>query len=247
MKVSVVIPIHNGLQYIEQCLSSIKNQEINNVDIEILLIDDASTDGLEKKIDFIKNKLDLQNLIYIRNDKNKKTAETRNIGIKKASGDYIAFLDADDWWEKDKLKKQIELIEKTGAKFVYTARKNVYNDREKTLTCLEKVNFNDILINNHITCSSVLIKSEISKTNLMSHPELGEDYINWLQILQKIPYAYGINEPLVNYRVQSGTLSSNKLKQLIRRWKIMKLFKIPFLKRILYLFTYSFTGLLKYI
>lgn len=244
MKISVVIPIHNGLPYLEQCLSSVK---VQNVDTEIILIDDASNDGLDKKIDDIKEKLDLPNLIYIRNIKNKKTAETRNIGIKKASGDYIAFLDVDDWWEPNKLKKQIELIEKTGAKFVYTARKNVYNDRVKNLTCLDKVNFYDILINNHITCSSVLIKSEISKANLMTHPELGEDYVNWLQILQTIPYAYGVNEPLVNYRVLKGSLSNNKFKQLIRRWKIMKLFKIPLLKRILYLITYSFTGILKYI
>lgn len=244
MKISVIIPIHNGMQYIEQCLNSIK---IQNVNTEIILVDDVSTDGLENEIEDIKNRLNLNNLIYIRNEKKKRAADTRNVGIKIATGDYIAFLDVDDWWEENKLKKQLDLIEKTGAVFLYTARKNIYENREKELTCLEKVNFNDILKNNHITCSSVLIKSDIIKNNLMEHPELGEDYFTWLKILKKIPYAYGINEPLVNYRVHRGSLSNNKFKQLIRRYKIMKFFDIKFLKRFYYLISYTITGFFKYI
>lgn len=243
MKISVIIPIYNGLSYIEQCLQSVK---IQDVDMEIFLIDDCSTDGLEEQINLIQKKLDLNNLIYIRNKEQKGAAYTRNVGIKKATGNYIAFLDADDWWENDKLKKQIKLIEKTGADFVFTARKNVYEGKEKVLTCDEKVNLNSILKNNQITCSSVLIRSDIIKNNLMEHSELDEDFLTWIKILKEIDYAFAINEPLTNYRVHTGSVSNNKFKQLIKRYKMMQLLKINIFKRFYYLITYIITGIQKY-
>lgn len=246
-KISVITPIYNGSQYIEQCLMSIKSQTVfGKVDFEAILIDDASTDGLQDKIDELKSKIGLD-IIYLRNEINLGPAESRNRGIKEAKGDYIAYLDADDWWEDSKIEKQLKLIKEKNAQFTYTSRKNLYEDgREKVLTCLEEVDFNEILKNNHITCSSVLMSSKVAKANLMTHPELGEDYVNWLQILLKIPNAYGVNEPLVNYRVHKGSLSSNKVKQLEKRWVIMKLFEIPFNKRVIYIYSYIVTGIAKY-
>lgn len=245
MKISVIIPIYNGLQYIRECLKSIKNQT-TLVEIEIILIDDASTDNLEFEIFSIKDELSLNNLIYIRNAKQLGPAKARNIGIELASGNYIAFLDADDWWEKTKLEEQLKLIEK-GYKFIYTGRKNVDGNKEKIVSCSEKVSMKDILKNNQITCSSVLLDSNIAKNNLMAYSDLCEDYYTWLKILKNdLPFAYGINKPLVNYRIHSDSQSSNKIKHAMKRYKIYKVIGIPFYLRIYYISYYMVTGLFKY-
>jgi teichuronic acid biosynthesis glycosyltransferase TuaG len=243
IKISVIIPVYNGAEYIEQCLNSIKNQNCNT---EIIIINDASTDNLEIVLENIKKKLSID-FIYIKNEHRLGTADTRNKGIERASGDYIAFLDADDWWEDNKLKKQLELI-KNGAYFIYTGRKNIYTNtnEEKIINVPKKANLIDILKNNPITCSSVLVRSDIIKSHLMEHPELCEDYYTWIKILKDYEYADGINEPLVNYRVRVNSESSNKIKHAIKRYKTYKCAKIPLHKRIYYSIYYGFAGVFKY-
>lgn len=244
MEVSVVIPIHNGLCYLEKCLSSVIKQ---NVDMEIIIIDDASTDGLEKELENIKKKLNIETIIYLKNEIKLGPAATRNKGIIAASGHYIAFIDADDWWEEGKLKEQLKVMEEKETYFVFTGRRNVFEDgRTNVVECMEKITYNDILKNNHITTSSVLIDSNIAKRYLMEHSELCEDYLTWLKILKDYKNAYGINKPLVNYRVHKNSTSSNKIRHAIKRYKVYKLIGINFPMRIYYSMYYMIVGISKY-
>ena len=123
MKISIIIPIYNGSKYIKQCIESVLEQD-ENIEKEIILVDDNSDDDLPFIIMSMQQKeiLNNKNFIYVRNKTNKGPAESRNIGVSYASGDYVAFLDADDWWDKDKLKKQVEVINKNNSILVYTSR-----------------------------------------------------------------------------------------------------------------------------
>ena len=249
MTISVIIPIFNGAKYLRQCLESIKNQKIRNDNeiLEIILIDDNSTDNIEDVFFKEKENLGIQNIFYYKNTKNLGPAKSRNRGTMLAKGDYIAFLDVDDWWEPTKIQKQIDLINKENALFVFTGRKNIYeNNSSKNISCMEKVCLNDILKNNCINCSSVMLRKDIAQEFLMERSDLCEDYYTWLRILQKIPYAYGINEPLINYRVQKKSKSSNKFLHAIKRYKVLKLCNIKFFQRVYFITKYAISGVSKY-
>lgn len=246
MKISVVIPVYNNARYIENCIKSVLSQD---VDVEIILINDNSTDDLTdilKKLSK-ENLLSKENFVFFNNNRNCGPAASRNKGIEYATGDYIAFLDADDWWEKDKLKKQIKLINEKKALFVYTSRKNLFEDgTEKILTVKEKINYEELLKGNQITCSSVVLRSDIAKKYLMIKDEIHEDYYMWLRILKDNNIAYGINEPLVNYRVQESSKSGNKLRSAIMTFKTLRLMNEPFFKCCKYFIQYAKAGIKKY-
>lgn len=103
-KVSVIIPTHNRSNLLIEAIKSVINQSYQ--DYEILVIDDASTDDTEEVIKSINN----EKIIYIKNESSMGGSQTRNIGIKRSSGEYIAFLDDDDIWLENKLEKQIKII-----------------------------------------------------------------------------------------------------------------------------------------
>lgn len=240
--ISVIIPVFNCANYIERCLTSIKNQ---NIDTEIILIDDCSTDNLSEVLKKVQENLKMD-ITYLKNTKKQGAANSRNKGILAANGNYIAFLDADDWWETDKLKEQIKLIKETNAEFVYTGRVNIKNGYKKTIICPDKVNLKHVLYDNPITCSSVLLKKDLAKKHLMKNSKICEDYYMWIQILKEIPYAIGVSKPLTNYLVRKDSLSSNKFKHAIKRYNTYKLADIPFFLRIYYSFVYIILSIFKY-
>ena len=120
--VSVIIPAYNCAQYIRQALDSALAQEVPT---EILIINDCSRDNLD---DVMREYRQYPQIRYVKNERNLGVAETRNRGVALAHGEYIAFLDADDIWDKDKLKKQLALMQETGAVICSTARELMNQD-----------------------------------------------------------------------------------------------------------------------
>lgn len=114
--ISVVIPYYNDSKSITRCLNSIKNQTIQVK--EIIIIDDNSNDT--NKLRSIINNFPLKNIIYNKNTRNMNAAFSRNLGFAIASGDYIALLDADDYWEKEHLEKSLENLKITNADFIFS-------------------------------------------------------------------------------------------------------------------------------
>ena len=96
MKVSIIVPVYNVESYLDKCLNSLVNQTLK--DIEIIVINDGSTDNSQKIIDKYSKKY--KNIINITKE-NGGVSEARNLGLEKASGEYIGFLDSDDWIEPD--------------------------------------------------------------------------------------------------------------------------------------------------
>lgn len=226
-KITVIIPFYNEEKYIIQCLDSVINQTYKN--IEILLINNNSTD---KTLKIIKEKKDKR--IKILNCKKQGVAHARNVGIKKATGRYITFLDADDYWLKDKLEKQIKFIEENNYRFIYSDYLYNKNGKQKKVSVPKSLTYNQAIKNTTIFTSTVMIDTKYINKKIIEMPLLkrGEDSATWWKILKTGITAYGINEPLAYYRIKNNSLSSNKLKSVISTWKIYQLQDINIIKKI---------------
>ena len=106
-KISIIVPIYNTEQYLERCLQSLINQDYKN--IEIILVNDGSEDNSLDICNKYKNK---DNRIIVIDKEHTGVSDTRNIGIKRATGDYIGFVDSDDYIDKDMFKNLINGAEK---------------------------------------------------------------------------------------------------------------------------------------
>lgn len=247
--VSVIIPVYNCEKYIAQAIESVLNQTTKE-EIEILVIDDGSKDKTKQIVQkYMDIKSSMRRVRFFVNEKNLGVAETRNQGIRMAKGEYVAFLDADDWWDMNKLEKQLVLIREKNAVLVYSGRELMDADgisMRKIVNIPECVSYQALLRSNYIPCSSVLMLTKTAKEFYMCHDELHEDYIFWLRILKKYKYAYGINEPLLKSRLSAGGKSRNKLKSARMHYGVYRYMGIPVWKAVCLFLCYVVNGVRKY-
>ena len=108
-KIDIILPVYNSKYFILDTLRSINNQTYKNW--RLIIVDDNSDDGTrELIINFINNNKNKKKFIFLKNRKNKGQAFTRNLALKNCKSKYVAFIDSDDIWKKDKLKKQIKFM-----------------------------------------------------------------------------------------------------------------------------------------
>ena len=241
--VSVIMPVYNGEKYIRQAVESVYEQ---GVSLELLVIDDGSTDHTEEVLSAYEGREDFR---YIKNEQNMGAAGSRNRGVKLAKGDYIAFLDADDWWEKGKLKAQTEVMEQTGCAICSTGRELMTPDGRTTskyIPVKERITYRELLKHNSINCSSVLLRREDALAFPMEHDDSHEDYITWLRILRKGGFAAGINRPYLKYRLSEGGKSRNKLKSAAMTYQVYRYVGYGPLKSLFFFVSYALHGIWKY-
>lgn len=242
-KVSVIIPAYHCAGTLRQALDSALLQD---VPLEILVLDDCSGENIEA---IVKEYGEEPRLLYVKNEKNLGAAATRNKGVALASGDYVAFLDADDWWEKGKLKAQIELLQKTGDVLCCTGRELISPDGKNTgkyIPVKEKITYRELLKHNSINCSSVLLRRDVALEFPMEHEDSHEDYITWLKVLKKYKTASGINWPFLKYRLTGQGKSGNKLKSAGMTFKVYRYMGFGPVKSIFCFLSYALHGLWKY-
>lgn len=200
--ISVIIPTWNRKFFLIEAVKSVLKQSYNVK--EIIICDDGSTDGTRK---VIKNKFKNYKIVkYIYIKHIGLPSMVRNIGIKKSSGNWIAFLDSDDIWYKDKLKQQIELISEYNCKAICTnvLQVNSFNSKKIVLYSKNflKINFKKLLKKNLVHTSTVLIEKQIlNKVNYFSENKdlvVGEDYNLWLKVSLHTNFYY-IPEILIRY------------------------------------------------
>ncbi|WP_071119541.1 glycosyltransferase family 2 protein [Romboutsia timonensis] len=215
--VSIITPVYNAERFLSDTIKSVQNQTYKNW--EILLIDDCSKDNSAQ---IIKEFQKYDNRIkYIKLKKNSGASVSRNEGIRNAKGRFIAFVDSDDIWKPEKLEIQIKYMLKENLGFTFTSYRYMKENGEltnKIAKAPSKINYNGLLKNTIIGCSTVVIDREIVDYFEMPLVRRGQDTATWLQILRKEKYAYGIEQDLVNYRLVGESLSSNKIKALKRTW-----------------------------
>jgi glycosyltransferase involved in cell wall biosynthesis len=184
--ISIVIPTFNHVNYLSKALESVLHQTYTNW--EAIVIDNHSTDDTGKVID----KFNDHRIKYLKIQNNGVIAKSRNIGIKSAKGDWVAFLDSDDLWTNDKLKTCIESINNQ-VDLIYhdlevrSNKRTFFKGKINKTRQLKKPVLIDLLVNgNAISNSSVIVRKKILiKIGLMDeNKELiaAEDYNTWLKI-----------------------------------------------------------------
>lgn len=241
--VSVIIPAYNCTAFIRQALDSALAQD---VPVEIIVVNDCSQDNLDTVMEKYKNDTQIR---YLKNETNLGVAKTRNRGVAAANGEYIAFLDADDYWETDKLKKQLKLIQEKKTVICSTARELMNPDGTLTghiIPVQTEFGFRDLMTHNQINCSSVLIKTAVAKEFPMHHDDSHEDYLMWLEVLQKYGKCCAINEPLLKYRITNTGKSGNKLNSAKMTYRTYRYMGFGVFKTNLCFINYVFHGIKKY-
>ena len=219
--VSIITPAYNAEKYITETIESVLNQTYQNW--EMLIVNDCSEDNTEKIVrDYIKKdcRIKLINL-----NENSGVAVARNEAIKNAKGRYIAFLDSDDIWEKEKLRKQIVFMQRNGYVFTYTSYQHFKEDIQIAKQAVKiplEMTYKQALKGNQIGCLTVVLdKKQITKIEFSK--ERHEDYRLWLSVLKQGIKAYGINESLAYYRTGSSkSISGNKFKSALWTWKVYR-------------------------
>ncbi len=221
IKVSIIVPVYNASKYIKKTIESVQNQTFT--DWELILVDDASTDN---STDIIKEHLSDERISLYTSEDKLLAAGARNLGLEKAKGRYIAFIDADDLWMKDKLQKQLDFMNKNECAFSYTSYE--FGDEEavgtgKYVKVLPVMTYKQALSRTIIFTSTVMADTEKLPKELLNMPKVpSEDTATWWQILRNGYNAYGLNEVLTIYRRPAKSLSSNKKVALYRIWNLYR-------------------------
>jgi teichuronic acid biosynthesis glycosyltransferase TuaG len=242
--VTVIVPCFNSEAYIRNALESIQLQSYEN--FECIVIDDCSSDSTGTIVeDFIKS--DSRFKLHLLNKNTGSPSIPRNIGCELASGSYLAFLDSDDVWHKDKLRVQIAIMQDFSAKISCTAYsiKDHYGRKLGAVSPKGCIGFNDLLEKNEIGLSTAIVSSEIFKK--FRFLSLGhEDYAYWLQITSNGYYVLGINQLLCTHLRRPNSISSNKLIVIFYYWKIFRqVLKFSILKSIFKLSKFGLRRILR--
>ncbi len=212
-KVSIIVPIYNVEQYLEECVNSILNQTYNN--IEILLVDDCATD---KSGDIAKQFEEKDSRCkYIKREKNGGLSAARNTGIKNATGDFLCFIDSDDWISDDYVQSMLELAKKDNSEIVVCDYYMVIEDRYEDGNSLIQINNNSTkeekiaYIRNH-ACTKMFKKEFWLNQGLMFPEDIkrGEDMGVTIPLLTYANNISIINKNLYYYRQRVNSLSYKK-------------------------------------
>ncbi|TDL77885.1 glycosyltransferase family 2 protein [Peribacillus frigoritolerans] len=216
--VSIITPSYNASKYIRETIQSVKNQTYSH--FEMIIVDDCSKDETR---DIIRSEMENDKRIrLIELADNSGPAAARNYAINLANGDYLAFLDSDDLWHPDKLKKQVQFMEDGGFAFSYTNYRMMNENGEKTDAVVNvpaKTSYEGLLKNTMIATLTVMIdKRKTGAVQMDLYRDCSEDYGLWLSILANGIEAHGLREELAFYRKCENSLSSNKLKSAVKTW-----------------------------
>ena len=227
--VSIITPSYNSEKFIKTCVESVIAQTYINW--EMIIVDDASQDASKEKIILLSHNEPRIKTIFL--DKNIGAAQARNIAIRQAKGQYIAFLDSDDLWESQKLEKQVSFMSKHKIGFSFTTYQLISEDGLHDLNIIKapsKVTYPSYLKNTIIGCLTVVIDREKIGDFEMPDIRSSHDMALWLQIMRGGVAAYGLDENLAKYRVVSSSNTGDKIKAAKDVWKVYReLEKLSFL------------------
>ena len=216
--ISIVITYFNKREFISETLESILKQTYKN--FELVLVYD---DGNKKDLKFIKNLLKkFKKKKLIVNNKNLGVALSRNIAINYCKGKFLAFIDADDLWLKNKLKIQLNLMLKERHVFSYSSY-NVIGSNGKFLATRhvsKDINYLKLIKSCEIGLSTVMIQKKLFKQLKFPNLKTQEDFALWLKLLRKGYKFFPIKKVLSYWRVTENSLSSNKFQKLSDSFKL---------------------------
>ena len=223
--VSIIMPSYNTAPFIAESIRSVLAQTYT--DWELVIVDDASTDNTdevvqrviqgeqksvchpERSVSVVEGSNSEERIRYLKNDRNRGAAYSRNRALREAKGKWIAFLDSDDLWTPEKLEKQISFMTKNGYAFSYTRYEEIDENGKSTGTIVGGPK--------HITktgmfnycwpgCLTVMYDREVVGDIQIAEIQKNNDYAMWLKICRKAD-CFLLDENLARYRKRGGSIT----------------------------------------
>ena len=244
-RVSVIVPAYRCEKTVEESIRSALSQTVR--EIEVIVADDGSDDSTPAILSRLSEEDARVRVITL--SENGGVANARNAAVRAAQAEWIAFLDSDDVWTAEKLSKQLRKAEETDAALVYTAAACIDEagkETGKVFHVPETVTAERLLYGNDVVTSTVLVRREAYERHPMERSDLHEDLICWYRILNDGAKAVGIDEPLVRYRVSTGSKTGNKRRSALMAWRTYGYLGIGFFKRCRCFFGYCLHGVRRY-
>lgn len=246
-KVSIITPAYNAELFLEETVKSVQAQTFTNW--EMLIVDDCSTDNtyaLAKKLASKDNRIKV-----LKNTQNSGVAATRNYALDIATGEYIAFIDSDDLWLPEKLKKQVAFMNQGDYVLTYTNYRKFNSETgeryPKIIKAPAKMTAEMIYGDTSIGCLTVMVnrnKSGPFHMPLLSHTE---DNITWQKILARGFTGYRLDEVLSLYREGNKSLTNSKKKAAFQQWSTYRnYYKFSIPKSAYYFTLYAFNAIKKH-
>ena len=215
--ISIITPTYNCGEFIAETIESVLKQTYKNW--EMIIVDDCSTDNTNEIVNTYITKD--KRIKYYCLKKNSGAAIARTKAIDLAKGSYIAFLDSDDIWLPNKLEYQLFTMKKNNWNFTCTDYEQVDENGKKlnkVIKSVKKTDYNRLLLDCPVGNSTVMYNAEkLGKFTVPNIRKRNDDAL-WLQMLKKEKYIYGIDMILMQYRVRSNSISSNKIQLIKYHW-----------------------------
>lgn len=243
--ISIIMAAYNAKKTIELAIESVLNQTYSN--FELLVINDCSKDRTAKLVEAFSAKDNRVRLIS--NEKNCGVSYTRKHGLEEAKGPWIAILDSDDAWAPEKLEKQIELQNRTNAELLFTGSAFMNSEGYPVdwyLHAPVEVTYRQLLKQNVLSNSSALVRKELYAKHYAIGDEMHEDFAIWLSILKEGKKAYGVDEPLLIYRIAKSSKSGNKVKAAKMNWNTYRYIGLNPIEAAYYEGWYMIKNVIKY-
>tara|TARA_B100001057_G_scaffold498377_1_gene605164 strand:- start:1457 stop:2200 length:744 start_codon:yes stop_codon:yes gene_type:complete len=243
--VSVVIPYFKKKEYIDRCINSVLRQ--NYKKFEVIIVYDGHD---YSDLDYLKNITKKDKRIHLTiNYKLLGAGLSRNKGVKLSKGKFIAFLDADDYWDKNKLKYHLRFMKKNDYLISHTSYQiiNKKSKKDAIRTARNFYKIEDLLYSCDIGLSTVILKKNIFTKNIkFPGIKTKEDFVLWLKVLNKKIPIIGYNKKLTYWRKLDNSLSSSTFQKLCDGFKVYHVYmNYSFIRSIFNLFYLSINFLRK--
>ena len=219
--ISIIIPYHKKRIFFKETIESINKQSYKNFEV-IIIYDDTDKSELDYVKKIIRNFKFRKKLII--NNKIIGAGLSRNKGLKISKGEYIAFCDADDLWNKDKLKIQLKIMKKENILFSHSNYLIIDYTSKKigNLKVPKNISYDQLIKSCDIGLSTVMISQSLVKNNLFSDLKTKEDYLVWIKLIKHLKNFKSINKNLVYWRYLKSSLSSSNIQKLRDAFKLYK-------------------------
>ena len=245
--VSIITPSYNSGKFISEAIQSIIDQSYNNWGL--IIVDDCSTDN---SWEIIKGyALNDDRIKYFKLNNNSGSGIARNKAISKASGKYMAFLDSDDLWHKDKLQIQIGIMKKKNISFSHTSFGYIDERGNKIKGTFhvgnKPVTYNSLLKRTEISCLTAIYNADSIGKFYMSKHRRKQDYALWLSILKSGINSYGLDVELAYYRQVKNSATSKKYNLILKHFTFLKDTQdFNTIEALYYTFYWMINGFIKY-
>lgn len=210
--ISTIIPFYNRQNLVMRALQSVYIQTYSTY--EIILIDDGSTEKIDDLLDEVRNN---NKIIYKRLEKNSGVSVARNLGIELSKGDYIAFLDSDDEWIKEKLETQLDFMLTNNALITHSSYKIVSkNHAEEQIINSGRNNYRlpYMAFNCKIATPTVMInKQALGNVRFVNEVRFGEDIVFWCELSKIYGPIQGIDLALTKVHIRPDSAAKGYISQ----------------------------------